>query len=336
MDDRGTPYLRITNLTKHFRVGRGGLLGRKRPVVRAVDDVSFSIARGETLAVVGESGCGKTTLGRLVLRLIEADSGRIEIAGTEIRGLDHRAMQEFRRRVQIVIQDPFGSLNPRMLIGQAIMEPLDIHSVGTAKARRARLAELLDLVGLPQEFAARFPHQLSGGQRQRVGIARALALETDLLICDEAVSALDVSVQAQIVNLLQKLKHERHLTYLFISHDMAIVRHIADHIAVMYLGEIVEIAPKAQLFAAPAHPYTQALLKSVPRARVQERPKLAIKGDIPSPIDPPSGCRFHTRCPHVMQICRSTPPPRTTVGPNHGANCHLLTPALPAAKGQSA
>lgn len=336
MADHDAPYLRVTNLTKHFRLRGGGLLGRKGSVVRAVDDVSFSIARGQTLAVVGESGCGKTTLGRLVLRLIEADSGRIEIAGTEIRGLNDRAMQAFRRRAQIVIQDPFGSLNPRMLIGQAIMEPLDIHSVGTAKERRARVTDLLDLVGLPRDFAVRFPHQLSGGQRQRVGIARALALETDLLICDEAVSALDVSVQAQIVNLLQKLKRERALTYLFISHDMAIVRHIADHVAVMYLGEIVEIAPKGQLFSAPAHPYTQALLKSVPRARVHERPELAIEGDIPSPIDPPPGCRFHTRCPQVMEICRSTAPAQTTVGPDHSAACHLLDPAIPAAKGQTA
>ena len=336
MDDPAAPFLRVTDLTRHFHAGTGGLFGRRRPVVRAVDKVSFSMARGETLALVGESGCGKTTVGRLILRLIEADSGEIEIDGTDIRGLADSALRAFRRRVQIVIQDPFGSLNPRMLIGQAIMEPLDIHSVGTPKQRRARLAELLDLVGLPQEFAARFAHQLSGGQRQRVGIARALALETDLLICDEAVSALDVSVQAQIVNLLQRLKIERHLTYLFISHDMAIVRHVADRVAVMYLGEIVEIAPKAQLFNAPAHPYTQALLQSVPRTRVHERPKAAVAGDIPSPIDPPPGCRFHTRCPHVMEVCRHTAPARTRLGPGHTANCHLLDPASATAKGNPA
>ena len=335
MAEPPVPYLRVSNLTKHFSAGRGGFFSGKRGVVRAVEDVSFSVARGETLAIVGESGCGKTTLGRLILRLIEADHGRIEIAGTDIRTLDDTAMRKLRRRLQIVIQDPFGSLNPRMLIGRAIMEPLDIHAVGTNTERRARLAELLDLVGLPQDFANRFPHQLSGGQRQRVGIARALALETDLLVCDEAVSALDVSVQAQIINLLQKLKRERGLTYLFISHDIAIVRHIADRIGVMYLGELVEIAPRARLFSTPAHPYTQALLKSAPRARVHERPEIVLKGDIPSPIDPPQGCRFHTRCPHVMEICRSTPPARTQLAPGHAARCHLLDPAL-AAKGQTA
>jgi len=319
-------FVRVAGLTKHFTLGGKGLLGGQRQVVRAVDNVAFSIRRGETLAVVGESGCGKTTVGRLVLRLIEADAGRIEIGDADLRALDDAALRRFRRRIQIVIQDPFGSLNPRMTIGAIILEPLVVHGVGTNATRRARLAELLDMVGLPAEFAARFPHELSGGQRQRVGIARALSLETDFLVCDEAVSALDVSVQAQIVNLLQRIKREQGLTYLFISHDMAIVRHMADRIAVMYLGHIVETGPRTAIFEAPAHPYTRALLQSVPRSDPGQRPEPAVLGDIPSPIDPPSGCRFHTRCPHAADICRRVQPEPTRLGPAHTASCHLLDP----------
>ena len=322
-------FVRISGLTRHFRVGAKGLLGGQPQVVRAVDDVSFSIPRGETLAVVGESGCGKTTVGRLVLRLIEADAGRIEIGGTDLRALGDDALRRFRRRIQIVIQDPFGSLNPRMTIGAIITEPMVVHAEGTAATRRARLAELLDMVGLPAEFATRFPHELSGGQRQRVGIARALALETDFLVCDEAVSALDVSVQAQIVNLLQRIKRQQGLTYLFISHDMAIVRHMADRIAVMYLGQIVETGPKHAVFDRPAHPYTQALLASVPRSEPGTRPAPAVLGDIPSPIDPPPGCRFHTRCPHAGDICRTQQPRAMTLGEAHSASCHLLDPDIP-------
>lgn len=317
-------FVRVSGLTKHFTVGSKGLLGGQRQVVRAVDDVSFSIPRGETLAVVGESGCGKTTVGRLVLRLIEADSGRIEIGDTDLRMLGDDALRRFRRRIQIVIQDPFGSLNPRMTIGAIILEPMVVHGEGNSATRRARLAELLDMVGLPADFAARFPHELSGGQRQRVGIARALALETDFLVCDEAVSALDVSVQAQIVNLLQGIKRDKGLTYLFISHDMAIIRHMADRIAVMYLGQIVETGPKHTVFEAPAHPYTRALLASVPRSEPGIRPEPAVLGDIPSPIDPPPGCRFHTRCPHAGEICRTRQPRSVRLGPAHTASCHLL------------
>ncbi|MSU90763.1 ATP-binding cassette domain-containing protein [Rhodobacteraceae bacterium 2CG4] len=323
-------FVRVDGLTRHFALGAGGLLGGRPQIVRAVDDVSFSIRRGETLAVVGESGCGKTTVGRLVLRLIEADAGRIEIGGTDIRALDDAALRRFRRRIQIVIQDPFGSLNPRMTIGAIILEPLEVHREGNAASRRARLAALLEMVGLPAEFAARFPHELSGGQRQRVGIARALALETDLLVCDEAVSALDVSVQAQIVNLLQRIKREQGLTYLFISHDMAIVRHMADRIAVMYLGQIVETGPKRAIFDAPAHPYTRALLASVPRSEPGTRPAPAVLGDIPSPIDPPPGCRFHTRCPHAGDICRTVRPAPVALAAAHTASCHLLDPATAA------
>ncbi|WP_306119089.1 MULTISPECIES: ABC transporter ATP-binding protein [unclassified Roseitalea] len=317
-------FVRVHGLTKHFHVGRGGLFGGGQKTVRAVDGVCFAIGKGETLALVGESGCGKTTVGRLVLRLIEPTDGTVAIDNCDIGALDDEAMRAFRRRIQIVIQDPFGSLNPRMVVGSIILEPLDVHGVGTPAERRARLAELLDLVGLPRDFAGRFPHELSGGQRQRVGIARALALETDFLVCDEAVSALDVSVQAQIVNLLQSIKKKRRLTYLFISHDLAIVRHVSDRIAVMYLGQIVEIAPKKTLFDAPAHPYTQALLEAVPRARAGERPVAAIAGDVPSPVAPPPGCRFHTRCPHVMDICRQQDPAARDLGGGHYAACHLL------------
>ena len=320
-------FVDVRGLTKHFSTKGGFLAGGGERTVHAVDDVSFSIRRGEALGLVGESGCGKTTIGRLVLRLLEPSSGTVQIDGTNLFALSPTELREFRRRIQIVIQDPFGSLNPRMTIGGIISEPLEIHEVGNAAARAARLAELLDIVGLPQSFADRFPHELSGGQRQRVGIARALALETDLLVCDEAVSALDVSIQAQIINLLQEIKRARGLTLLFISHDLGVVRHVADRVAVMYLGQIVEIAPRAQLFAAPAHPYTKALLDAVPRAVVNSRPVATVSGDVPSPIDPPSGCRFHTRCPVTIDVCRHEDPVARRLSPRHFAACHLLADA---------
>lgn len=320
-----TPFLIVDNLSKHFNVGTSSIFKRKQKVVRAVDNVCFTMRKGETLGLVGESGCGKTTVGRLVLRLLEPSTGSVIIDGADLGALDPEDLRNFRKRIQIVIQDPFGSLNPRMTIGAIIKEPLEIHRMGTREERDARLEELLELVGLPVDFATRFPHELSGGQRQRVGIARALATRMDFLVCDEAVSALDVSVQAQIINLLEDIKKSQGLTVLFISHDLGVVRHIADRIAVMYLGQIVEIAPKHSLFERPSHPYTQALLASVPRAAINSRPVAAVSGDVPSPISPPSGCRFHTRCPHAMDICGNVDPAATRVSDRHFVACHLLT-----------
>ena len=319
------PLLAVRELRKVFAGRHAGLLGRPSEV-RAVDGVSFSIARGETLGLVGESGCGKTTTGRLVLRLVEPSSGEIRFDGRDALALTPPELRALRRDMQIVFQDPLSSLNPRMTVGELVVEPLVVHRVGNREDRRRRLARLLDLVGLLPHHAARFPHEFSGGQRQRIAIARALALEPRFLVCDEAVSALDVSIQAQIVNLLQDLKGELGLTYLFISHDLGVIRHISDRVAVMYLGEIVESAGKASLFARPSHPYTQALLRSVPSVAQGRRRFETVGGDVPSPSAPPAGCRFHTRCPHAMEVCRRVPPPPFAVGASHEAACHLLDP----------
>ena len=324
------PILEVNDLKKHFQVG-GGLF-RKRAFVYAVDGVSFTIARGETLALVGESGCGKSTVGRAILRLFDITAGQVVLDGRRIDELPAGTLRPLRRRVQVVFQDPFSSLNPRMRVRDILAEP--IRNFGLASSARdldARIAALMDKVRLPREAVGRWPHEFSGGQRQRIGIARALAAEPDLIICDEAVSALDVSVKAQIVNLLQDIQQELGLALLFISHDLAIVEHMTHRVAVMYLGKIVEVAPKRAIFAAPRHPYTKALLSAVPVPEPgAARERIILKGDVPSPINPPKGCRFHTRCPYAFDRCRSEEPALRPTEHGHLAACHLHD--LPAAQ----
>ena len=324
----GAPLVDVRDLVKHYAGERGWFgLGRPRSPVRAVDGVSFTIPSGRTLGLVGESGSGKTTVGRTMLRLQEATSGRVMFDGNDVFALDTARLRALRRQMQIVFQDPYSSLNPRMTVADTLREPLEIHGLAPASQIDARVTALLDEVGLDPAFAGRYPHELSGGQRQRVGIARALSVEPRFLVCDEPVSALDVSVQAQVLNLLADLQAKRRLTYLFIAHDLAVVRHIADDVAVMYLGRIVERAPAAEIYAAPRHPYTRALLSAVPEPnpRAQKR-RIVLTGDIPSPAHPPSGCPFHPRCPHPKknERCRTETPPLRPVGsPEHLAACHF-------------
>ncbi|MDZ7778627.1 MAG: oligopeptide/dipeptide ABC transporter ATP-binding protein [Gemmatimonadota bacterium] len=319
------PLLRVRGLRTYFPVRRG-TVGRKARVLKAVDGVDFDIGRGETLGLVGESGCGKSTTGRSILRLIEPDEGEIFFDGEDVRALDRRGLRRYRRRAQIVFQDPFGSLNPRVSVGAMLQEVLRVHGLGGA-SRRDRVVELLERVGLRAEHVDRYPHEFSGGQRQRLGIARALSVEPDFLVLDEPVSALDVSVQAQVVNLLEDLQRELGLTYLFIAHDLALIEHVSDHVAVMYLGRVVETAPAADLYREPLHPYTRALLSAVPRpdpvGRAQRR-RIVLPGDVPSPIDPPGGCPFHPRCPHPDkdETCRSTLPSLEDWAPGRRAACH--------------
>jgi oligopeptide/dipeptide ABC transporter ATP-binding protein len=324
------PLVTATDLAKHFDVGGGGFLGLRRPaMLRAVDDVSLTIRAGETLGLVGESGCGKSTLGRLLLRLIEPTAGRITFEGTDITALRRMEMRAVRRSMQIIFQDPYGALNPRMSVEDIIAEPLVIHGARPGADTRRQVTQMLDKVGLPARALDRFPHEFSGGQRQRIGIARALVLHPRLIVCDEAVSALDVSVQAQIVNLLQDLQREMGLTYLFIAHDLSVVRHISDRVAVMYLGKVVEVADKRTIYTAPLHPYTRALIAAVPAQHPAQRSRgrrERIAGDIPSALNPPSGCRFHTRCPHVMPVCRDRAPALTNPAPGHQVACHLIEP----------
>ena len=314
------PLLRAERLVKHFRVGDGWRT--HGAVVHAVDDVSFDLAAGETLALVGESGCGKSTTGRLVLRLIEATSGRVSFDGGELFALDEKRLRAARRSMQIIFQDPYASLNPRMTVAQMLDEPLMLHGLAPGR-RRERIAEVLALVGLAPQHAQRYPHEFSGGQRQRIGIARAIVVEPKMIVCDEPVSALDVSIQAQVVNLLKSLQQRLALAYIFIAHDLAVVKHIADRVAVMYLGKIVELAAKDELFARPRHPYTQALLSAIPVPEPRlRRQRLVLQGDVPSPIDPPSGCRFRTRCPFARELCASTVPPLEDEG-GHATACHF-------------
>jgi oligopeptide transport system ATP-binding protein len=319
-----TALLEVENLSKHFPVKRGLVLARTVGNVRAVDGVSFALEKGETLALVGESGCGKSTTARLVLRLIEPTTGTIRFEGTDITRLTGAPLRRMRRRMQIVFQDPFASLNPRMTVSDILEEPLIVHAIGDRGARKARVSELLGLVGLAAYHAQRYPHEFSGGQRQRIGIARALAVEPALVVCDEPVSALDVSIQAQVINLLKDLQGRLGLSYLFIAHDLAVVKHTANRIAVMYLGKIVEVASKQRLFENPRHPYTRTLLSAIPRPDPHRLGGRQLPGgDVPSPMDPPPGCHFHTRCPFVTDRCRTEMPALAEVEAGHLAACHF-------------
>lgn len=320
----GGALLEVRNLVKHFPITKGIIMSKQIGSVRAVDGISFVINRGETLGLVGESGCGKSTTGRLILRLIEATSGQVIFDGKNVFGLNREEMRELRRDMQIVFQDPHASLNPRMTVGSIIGEPITLHGILSGRAKDEKVRELLEVVGLSSHHAKRYPHEFSGGQRQRIGVARALAVGPKLVVCDEPVSALDVSIQAQVINLLQDLKREFGLTYLFIAHDLSVVKHISDRVAVMYLGRIVELADKHELYSNPQHPYTEALLSAVPLPDPTQRKKgIILEGDVPSPISPPSGCRFHTRCSRAQEICSCKDPEFTDNGNGHYTACHF-------------
>ena len=342
-----TALLRIKNLKKYFPI-RGGLFSREVARVHAVDDVSFDLLKGETLGLVGESGCGKSTTGRCILRLIEPTAGEVWFEDKNVTTLDKRSLRHLRRDMQIIFQDPYASLNPRMTVGSIIGEALVIHKLAKSKREREeRVVHLLETVGLSADHLRRYPHEFSGGQRQRIGIARALAVSPKLIVADEPVSALDVSIQAQVINLMEDLQKQFNLTYLFIAHDLSVVEHISTRVAVMYLGKIVEIAPAKELYTNPKHPYTEALLSAVPIPDpAVKRKRILLEGDVPSPIDPPSGCRFHPRCPRATEVCARVEPPLVDYGDGHLAACHhpvnvdagaiaaaTISPASPVAAG---
>ena len=320
----GSPLVEVKSLKKYFPI-RKGVLSREVARVHAVDDVTFSVSEGETIGLVGESGCGKSTLGRCIVRLLEPTEGDVVFQGRSIGKLGARSLRPLRRQMQMVFQDPYASLNPRKRVGTIVSDPLRIHGIGDRASRKKQVEELLEAVGLSPEHYNRFPHEFSGGQRQRIGVARALALRPKLVVADEPVSALDVSIQAQMINLLEELQEEFSLTYVFIAHDLGVVRHVSDRIAVMYLGKLVELSPAEELYTRPIMPYTEALLSAVPIPDPdlsEQRERIVLEGDVPSPINPPSGCRFHPRCRYATDICAQVEPPLTDYGNGHLAACH--------------
>jgi len=327
-DQRNSVILQVDHLKKYFPIRRG-VFRRQVGEVKAVDDISFEVFSGETLGLVGESGCGKTTAGRTIIRLYEPSDGHVHFQGSDLAKLKRRKLRQVRRSMQMIFQDPYASLNPRMSVYAIVCEPLEIFKVGDKNSRRERVAQLLQMVGMNPSLMNRYPHEFSGGQRQRIGLARALALNPDLIICDEPISALDVSIQAQVVNLLQELQEKLGLTYIFIAHDLSMVRHISDRVAVMYLGKIVELTDRDTLYKNPLHPYTQALLSAipVPDPLIEERRnRILLQGDLPSPANPPDGCNFNTRCPFVVDICYRVEPELIGVETGHKAACHLINP----------
>ena len=322
MSENTNILLETKNLSKYF-TGKKGLLNRQPAQVKAVDHVSLTVNKGETLGLVGESGCGKSTLGRTILRLIPATEGQVLYNGEDILTYDKKKMWEMRRKLQIIFQDPYSSLNPRMTVYDLISAPLEVYKIGTKAERREMVEEILQEVGLDKQYLNRFPHEFSGGQRQRIGIARALILTPEFVVCDEAVSALDVSVRAQVLNLMRNMQQKKNLTYLFISHDLSVVRHISDRIAVMYLGSVAEVAEKAQLYSNPMHPYTKALLSAIPLPDVKKkRQRIILQGDVPSAYNPPSGCKFHTRCPYATDRCKQEIPVLRQMEKGHQVACH--------------
>lgn len=322
-----TTLVQVRNLKKYFPIFKGTFVQRHVGDVKAVDDVSFDIYKGETLGLVGETGSGKTTVGRTILRLYEPTGGQVNFDGVDVYQLNETEMRKIRLRMQMIFQDPYASLNPRMTVGSIVAAPLEVHKVVSGKAKNQRIDELLNMVGLNPEFVNRYPHEFSGGQRQRIGIARALAANPDLIICDEPISSLDVSIQAQVVNLLEELQEKLNLTYLFIAHDLSMVRHISDRMAVMYLGKIVELADRNEIYLRPLHPYTQALISAVPVPDpevAEQRQRVILQGDIPSAANPPLGCNFNTRCPFAEEVCYQLDPEFTEVQTGHWAACHLV------------